>query len=167
MLSSRPLSRCLESGCHCCKKARNLNMESDACRRNTRSITILLRIVQRVHVIAANTNQKRRHLPPVRFAWVSRNSPRSEACQAGPSASWTKFHRNLAVGQVNRMWVPVSGTPHMGQRPSPGPCLLRTSTPEGRRSLRSCHMKLLIFRGRGAFHNGEAQALTGPLKRLR
>ena len=65
------------------------------------------------------------------------------------------------------MWVPVSGIPHRGHRPSPGPRRLRTSTPEGRRSLRSCHTKILIFKGRGAFHKGEAQALTGPLKRLR
>jgi len=87
--------------------------------------------------------------------------------QAGPSASWTKFHRNLAAGQVKRMWVPVSGIPHMGQSPSPGPCRLRTSTPEGRRSLRSCHTKILIFSGMGAFKSGEVQALTGVLKRLR
>ena len=65
------------------------------------------------------------------------------------------------------MCTPVSGTAHRGQVPSPGPSLLTTSTPEGRRSLSSCHTKILIFSGKGAFHNEEVHGKIGPGKRAR
>ena len=63
------------------------------------------------------------------------------------------------------MWILISGTAHRGQVPSPGPNRFTTSTPDGRRSLRSCQTKILIFNGNGAFHNGEVQGRTGPLNR--
>jgi hypothetical protein len=109
MSSTRSRSRCLHNGYHSCKDANILNTESEARWGNILSITILLRVVHKVQDIAANMNQKRRRLVPVWFAWVSKNSPRSRACQAGPRASWTKLHRNRAAGQVNIMWVSVSG----------------------------------------------------------
>jgi hypothetical protein len=108
MLSTRSLSRCLHNGYHNCKEANILNTESEARRGKTLSITILLRVVYKVQDIVANMNQKRRCLVPVWFPWVSRNSPRSRACHAGPRASWTKLHRNRAAGQVNIMWIPVA-----------------------------------------------------------
>jgi hypothetical protein len=126
-----------------------LNTESEARRGKTFSITILLRVIHKDQDIAANMNQKRRRLVPVRFAWVSRNSPRSQACHAGPRASWTKLYRNRVAGYVNIMWVPDSGIPHNGHNPSPGPCLLATSTHEGKRSRSNCHTKIFVFRGRG------------------
>ena len=58
MPSSRCLSLCLVNGCHSCRKAKNLKIESTDRRGKTCSMTILLRIVQRVQVIAANTNQE-------------------------------------------------------------------------------------------------------------
>jgi hypothetical protein len=163
--STRSRSRCLHNGYHSCKEANILKTESEARRGKILSITILLRVVHKVQDIAANMNQKRWRLVPVRFAWVSRNSPRSQACHAGPRASWTKLHRNRAAGQVNIMWVLVSGIPHNGHNPSPGPCLLATSTPEGKRSRNNCHTKIFVFRGRGAFQSGDVQGREGPLNR--
>lgn len=59
MSPSRSKSRCLQSGCQCCKKAMNLNTKSVARRRKIRLITILLRVVHTVQAITANTNKKR------------------------------------------------------------------------------------------------------------
>jgi hypothetical protein len=84
MPSTRFMSRCLLNGYHSCKEANILNTESEAHRENNLSIIILLCVVHKVQDIATNMNQKRGHLVPVRFAWVSKNSPRSRACQAGP-----------------------------------------------------------------------------------
>jgi hypothetical protein len=63
------------------------------------------------------------------------------------------------------MWVPDSGIPHNGHNLSPGPCLLATSTPEGKRSRSNCHTKIFVFRGSGAFHSGGVQGKEGPLNR--
>jgi hypothetical protein len=164
MPSTRSRSRYLHNGYHSCKEANILNTESEAQRGNILSIAILLRVVHKVQDIAANMNQKRRRLIPVWFAWVSRNSPRSRACQAGPRASWTK-HKNWAAGQVNIIWVPISGIPHNGHNPSPVPCLLATSTREGKRSRSSWHTKIFVFRGRGAFQSGVVQGREGHLNR--
>jgi hypothetical protein len=167
MLSNRSLSRCLQSGYHCYKKAKNLNTESEARLRKICSITILLRIVHKAQDIAANMSQKRRLLPPVRFARTSRNSPRSKACHSGPRASATKLHKKQAAGQVKIMWRVVSGTSQRGHRPLPGPCHFATSTAVGRRSRSNCHTNILVLRGSGAFHNGDVHARTGPLHRAR
>jgi hypothetical protein len=149
MPSTRSMSCCLHNRFHSCKKANILNTESEARWGNTFSKTILFRIVHRVQDITANMNQKRRCLIPVWFAWVSRNFPRSLAYHAGPKASWSKLHRNQVAGQVNIMWVPDSGIPHNGHNPSPSPCLLATSTPEGKRSRSICHTKIFLFSGVG------------------
>jgi hypothetical protein len=132
--------------------------------------TILLRIVHKVQVIDANTNQKRRLLLPVRFACSSRNSPRSKACHSGPRASATKLQRKRAAGQANIIWCVVSGTTHKGHRPLPGPWRFTTSTPEGRRSRRSCHTKILVLRGMGPSTTGTPKAgraiYIGPGRRI-
>lgn len=58
-----------------------------------------------------------------------------------------------------------SGTAHHRHKPLPGPFCLATSTPEGRRSRRSCHTKIFILRGIGAFHRWDVQLRSGPLNR--
>jgi hypothetical protein len=165
MLSSRSRSRYLHNGYHCCKKAKNLKMELDAHRGRICSITILLRTFQRVQDIATNINQNRRLLLLVRFAWTSRNSPRSRACHSGPSASCRKLHISRVAGQENIICRVSSRTSQSVHQPLPGPFHLATSTPEGRWSRRSCHTKILILRGSGAFHKWEAQLRSGPRKR--
>ena len=153
----RSRSRCLESGCQCCKKARNLKKESEAFFGKTFSITILFLVVQRVHDIAAKISQNRRRCRAGCIARSCRNSARFRASQSGPNASRTKVHNTLAAVQEKRICVPVSGTAQRGQIPSPGPCRLSLSVPEGRRSRRSCQTKILIFNGTGAFHRGTSQ----------
>lgn len=66
------------------------NMESEACRKKTLSITILLRVVHRVQAIAENTNHKRCILLSVWMARVFKNPARSRAFHSGPRESWTK-----------------------------------------------------------------------------
>jgi hypothetical protein len=151
---------CLANGCQCCKNARNLKNKSEAHRRKIRLITILLRVVQRVHANAAKTSQKRRLFLPVWAALGWRNLAKSGASQSGPSASQTKLHNARAVVQEKRMWVCLSRTPQRGHNPSPGPFLLSTSVPKGRWSLNNCHIKNLIFKGRGAL-KGATQAIVG------
>ena len=61
-----------------CRQARNLKNESEARRRNTRSITILLR-------------QNSRRLRPTWVALTCRNRARSRASHSGPKASRNKI----------------------------------------------------------------------------
>lgn len=70
-------------------------------------------------------------------------------------------------GQTKKMWVADSGTPQRGQTQSPGPCRLTTSIPNGRRSHRRWHTKILIFNGRDAFHKGVVHARVGTRHRAR
>jgi hypothetical protein len=111
MLSSRSLSRCLQSGYHCCRKAKNLKIESEARRRKICSIIILLRVVHKVQAIEANTSQKRHLLLPGRFACTSRNSPTSKACHSGPRASATKLQKKAGSGTSKHNMVRCLGDP--------------------------------------------------------
>ena len=90
-----------------------------------------------------------------------RNSAMSWASHSGPRASRTKHQSAYAATHENKMCVPVSGMRQRGQRPLPGPWRFSTSVPEGKRSLRSCHTKILIFRGIDVFHNRDNHWRTG------
>ena len=61
----------------------------------------------------------------------------------------------------NIIWATVSGTLHKGESPSPRPCRLSTSVPEGMGSHSNCHTNIFIFKGKGAFHMREGQEMVG------
>jgi hypothetical protein len=75
------------------------------------------------------------------------------------------LHINFANPQEKKIWSEVSIWPHITQKPSVGPCLWLICSLLGRRSIASCQVKILIFKGRLDFQMIFAHGHAAPWRR--